>query len=342
MTKTIQNNKPLQKLDNKLFFSPKRILYFLIVVAVFSAGFLVKKNLDVNKFKKQIIPEAVKQVIGDPNAKFTVNSVKETSGVYEFELTIGEGSNGQKYTSYISKDGKILFVSGVKLERSNKKETTQTTTPQKLTCNDVNKASSPSLTAFVVADCPYGLQMQRVFKQSINELPALATKLAVRYIGSIVDNKITSMHGDKEATENLRQICIREEQKDKYWDYVSCYMKEGKTDQCLTQTGVDINGLQSCMSESDRGLKYAKQDFDLAEKLKVSASPTLVANNSQVVSEFDFGGRVPNAIKDILCCASQNKADFCNQTISKEAVATSFSVSDVAGTATQTTGGCGN
>jgi hypothetical protein len=33
----------------------------------------------------------------------------------------------------------------------------------------------------------------------------------------VKNGKIASMHGDEEAKENLRQICIREEQKDKYW-----------------------------------------------------------------------------------------------------------------------------
>jgi len=40
-----------------------------------------------------------------------------------------------------------------------------------------------------------------------------------------VNNTIKSMHGAAEAQENLRQICIREEQSGKYWDYVRCYIE---------------------------------------------------------------------------------------------------------------------
>jgi hypothetical protein len=150
------------------------------------------------------------------------------------------------------------------------------------------------------------------------------------------------MHGDAEAQENLRQICIREEQSDLYWPYVSCYMQEGKTDQCLATAGVDTTKLTACTGDAKRGLAYAQKDFTAGAKLNVSGSPTLVLNDSQVVSEFDFGGRVPNAMKTILCGGSKTPGDYCSTDISTKEMATSFSVSDEpAAAATATTSGAG-
>lgn len=321
----------------KTTHAPKReinsTLIFFLVILVLLAGLLFKKitgETGLNKVKTKIIPEAVKKIMGNAETKFKVESVKELSGIYEFILSIESGATPQKYTSYITKDGKVIFTSGIKLDDLNKK--TDTTTPaKKLTCNDLNKAEKSKLTAFIVADCPYGLQMQRVFKIALNELPQLQDYLEVKYIGAVADGKITSMHGDKEAEENLRQICIREEQKSSYWDYLACYMKKGESENCLSSTGIDTANLSICTEDSNRGLKYAKGDFDLANKFKVSGSPTLLLNEAQIVSEFDFGGRVANAIKEVVCCGSKTKADFCSQEISKDNLASSYSEDDVAG-----------
>ncbi len=301
------------------------ILLAIIILGAITIPLLYSKN-NLNKFKTKIIPDAIKQVINNPETKFSIGKVKETSGVYEFELTIGEGTNSQKYTSYISKDGKVLFTSGIVL----KKEDKPTPTPvKKASCNDLEKSDKPSLTAFVVANCPFGLQMQRLYSKALGELSDLSKYLEIKYIGSVTDGKITSMHGDEEAQENLRQICIREEQPTKYWPYVSCYMKaEGQSANCLTTTGIDQVALTTCTTDANKGLKYAQADFDLANKFGVSGSPTLLLNNKETVSEFDFGGRVADAVKQIVCCGSKTKPAFCNKTLSKEEVASAFSETD--------------
>jgi hypothetical protein len=119
-------------------------------------------------------------------------------------------------------------------------------------------------------------------------------------------------------------------------------MQEGKTDACNTTAGIDTIRLNACTTDSSRGLKYAKVDFDLANRFQVSGSPSLLINNKQIVSEFDFGGRVPNAIKQIVCCGSSEKAGFCNSDISKDEVATSFSLTDAPATGASNAASCGN
>lgn len=303
------------------------ILFVLLAVLI---GLIVVQKItgenSLAKLKKQVIPDAIKKVINNPDTKFTIDDIRETNGVYEMSLSV----SGQKYTSYMTKDAKILFISGVKLDTLNNQTKTSNETAKKLTCNDLKKTDSPNLTAFIVADCPFGLQMQRVFKKTISEAPEMLSSLTVKYIGSIDNGKITSMHGDKEAQENLKQICIREEQKPKYWDYVSCYMQEGKSDECSTTSGIDTTQLSSCISDANRGLKYAKVDFDLANKLSVGSSPTLVLNDNQVISEFDFDGRVANSLSQIVCCASNTKPGFCSKELSKTELATAYSKTDEA------------
>jgi len=333
----------------KKFLPKNNIIYPIIIVLIVIIAVLVKGVIDdkvKDNFKKTVIPGTIKKLVSG-NAKISVGNIKDVSGVYEFELNIGaDKTNTQKYTSYISKDGKILFTSGIKLEELNKQvlgDSTKTQEQKKLTCNDVKKSDTPKLTAFVVSKCPFGLQTQRLFKKVIAEQPALAQNLDIKYIGAIENNKVTSMHGDEEAQENLRQICIREEQKDKYWTYVSCYMQEGKSEDCLASQAVDTVKVKSCMEDVTRGNAYAKKDFDLANKYQVTGSPTLLSNDSQTVSEFDFGGRVANSIKELVCCASNSKADYCTKELTKTEIASSFSKTDEVATGTDaSSASCGN
>ena len=204
--------------------SVSKTIILLLLTAVAAAGlyfykYQTKKNLD--NFQNKIIPEAIKKVVGDPSVIIKdIKNLKETSGLYSFDFTFESNGSPRTYSSYISKDGAILFQSGIEIAKIGVAAAASSPAP-KLTCADISKNDKPDLTAFVVADCPFGLQMQRVFKKAISEEINLKNYLTVRYLGAITDAKITSMHGDKEAQENLRQICLREEQKDKYWNLIN-------------------------------------------------------------------------------------------------------------------------
>ena len=203
-------------------------------------------------------------------------------------------------------------------------------TPEQV-CINMTKSDQPLLQAFVVSKCPFGLQMQRIMADIISESKETEKYLIVRYIGSVDEenNTIKAMHGDVEAQENLRQICIREEQPDKYWDYVRCYMREGKTADCLESVSVDVDELDSCTNDTSRGLVYSQEDFDLANKFKITGSPTMLMND-QIVKESDFAtnttnGRSPEAVKDLLCCGFNEEPSFCSRELNESRAATMFS-----------------
>lgn len=318
----------LKFLKHKNLFSfivPVVIITLLAVVAV------AKVNRDrMVTLKTKTIPEIVAKVAGDPTIKVKdVAKLKKVSGVYQFELNLDIGGTARTFTSYMTKDGKIFFTTGsVVSELGKAPAAAQQQDQPKLTCADVKKADSVKLTAYVVSQCPFGLQMQRVMNKAIGEQPALASVFDVKYIGAITNGKITSMHGDAEAQENLRQICIREEQKTLYWPYVSCYMKEGKSDACLSQTGVNTGKLNTCMTDTNKGNAYAQKDFDVQNKFNIGSSPTLLVNDSQIVSEFDFGGRTADALKQVACCGSNTQGSYCSKALSTDQVATAFSVTE--------------
>jgi len=327
----------MKKQMSKKSSRSKIIIGLLIVLALGIGGFLKINRDQMVQARSKKIPEIVKKL--DPSLKLNdVANLKETSGIYSFDLKLEVQGKEQKFTSYMTKDGKLFFTGGIIVADLDKKPNAQgqPIEPKTVTCQDVKKADTANLTAFIVSDCPYGLQMQRLMKVATGESQDIGTYFSVKYIGSIENGKITSMHGDSEAQENLRQICIREEQRNLYWPYVSCYMKEqGKSSDCLTQTQVNQTQLTSCMNDAQKGLAYAQKDFDAAKALNIGGSPTLVIND-MTVSEFDFGGRNVDALKQIICCGSNTKPGFCDKTLTKEDVAIAFSATDkgeVAGSA---------
>jgi hypothetical protein len=317
------------------FFKHKNLFFFVIpvlIIALLVGVVIVKMNRDRKvTLVTKTIPEIVQKLGGALAKENPVTNIRSESGLYVFDLNIDANGTPQKFTSYITKDGKIFFTGGTKVSELGKTPATaQQPAQAKLTCADVKKADAAKVTAYVVSNCPYGLQMQRLMNKAIGEQPALANIFDVKYIGAITDGKITSMHGDAEAQENLRQICIREEQKTLYWPYVGCYMKEGKTDACLAQVGVNTSNLTACTTDAKRGLAFAQKDFDLQAKYNVGSSPTLLVNDSQIVSESDFGGRTADALKQVACCGSTTAGAYCSKDLTKTDVATAFSLTEAA------------
>lgn len=268
-------------------------------------------------------------------------SVTDENGIYKISFKIGESEDS--YTSYVTKDGRYLFPGGYDLmattTNSNSSDSNNNGNSQPTaTCETVNKAEKSALEAFVVSKCPYGLQMQRILYEIVKNIPSLAKNIKVRYIGSVENNQITSMHGDEEAQENLRQICIREEQSDKYWNYIGCHIKTGKVDDCLTSANVNKTQLNTCVTDASKGLTYAEADFNLQEQYLVAGSPTLFLNGGEV-SEFDFGGRTAEAAKNLLCCGFSQTPGVCTQKLTENSAATGYS-EDYAGSGDSASGDC--
>jgi hypothetical protein len=161
-------------------------------------------------------------------------------------------------------------------------------------------------------------------------------------MGSVVNGKITAMHGDAEAQENLRQICIRDEQNSKYWSYINCHIKKGDVDGCLTTAGIDKTKLNSCTTDPNKGLKYAQVDFDMQNKYDVTGSPTLILQDGQI-SEFDFGGRNTEALKNMICAGFNSQPGICGTKLNTASAASSFSetyASSAAAASANTQAGC--
>ncbi len=314
----------------KLNIDKNLILIVLAISSIVVTGALIFTN-NSNSSPKVIAQNSVDYLnknILQKGQTATLVSFSEESGVIKINMNVG----GNNYNSYVTKDGKIFFPEGLSLDLKptepavqNQDNSNNSAAKTSQTCDSLAKVDKPLLEAYVVSKCPFGLQMQRAMAEAVKNIPALAEFVKVRYIGEIYNGAVTAMHGDAEAEENLRQICIREEQPEKYWDYISCHIKAGDVNGCLDTAGIDQNKLSTCVKDSSRGIAYAKEDFSLNSKYNITGSPTLVLN-SQPVSEYDFGGRSSEAIKNIVSCSSKGGQAFSSTKLDTNEAATSFSL----------------
>ncbi|MFA6190155.1 MAG: hypothetical protein WC711_01420 [Candidatus Staskawiczbacteria bacterium] len=315
----------LKKIHSKM--NKNTILISIAVVAVVVVGVLIFNKSDggfsltsiFGMSDKQVAENTIKYINDNQLSQTPASLVKFSgeSGLVKVTIKIGEN----EFDSYATKDGKLMFPQAFELtpKKDDGKSATSNTTPTEIT-----KTDAPMLEAFVVARCPYGLQIQRAMADAVKNMPSLAPYMKARYIGEVSGNTITAMHGDAEAKENLRQICIREEQPTKYWNYVACQMKSGDTAGCQTSTGIDSAKLNSCISTPSKGVAYAKVDFDLSAKYGASGSPTMILNGT-TVSESNYGGRSSDGIKSMICGGFNTPASFCSTALNTAEAAISFS-----------------
>ena len=246
--------------------------------------------------------------------------VVENNGLYKMKTNI----NGQELDLYISSNGKLLFTQFIDLESEPESNEEGEEKSQEIPKQDV-----PDVKLFVMSYCPYGLQAQKMFLPVYDLLKDKA-KMKVYFVNYI-------MHEKQEIDENLRQYCIQEEEKEKYGDYLSCFVKEGDFESCLSEANIDKAKLSQCISDTDTEYNitanYENKDtwlngnfplFDvqkeLNEKYEVRGSPTVVIND-QVVS---INPRSPEKFKETICQAFTTEPEECSQELSSEALTPGF------------------
>lgn len=243
-------------------------------------------------------------------------STSEENGVYKFKFKIEQN----EYDSYVTRDGKFLFVEAIDLEAG--PESGQETV-------EAAPRDTPDVKLFVMSYCPYGLQMQKAFLPVYDLLKDKA-EMGVYFVNYIMHEKI-------EIDENLRQYCLQKNEKEKYDDYLKCFVKEGNAEGCLSQVSVNREMLSGCISQTDQeyqiysqyqdentwlGGSFPRFDVhkDLNERYGISGSPTLVIND-QIVN---VSARSPEKIKEVICQAFNNPPQECSQILSDIASSPGF------------------
>jgi thioredoxin-related protein len=248
-------------------------------------------------------------------ATATLKEATEESGVYKILFTV----EGQDYTFYNSKDGKLLFTSGGPMpEETTEQETSET--------SDIPKTDKSQALLFVMSYCPYGNQAEAAMKPVVDLLGNKAD-IQLHYViysnyqggGSKYcldkDNKYCSMHGIQELNQDVREMCVQKYQQDKLWSFIEAVNSgctSANVDSCweavAKSVGIDTAKIKTC--QKNEALTLLEQEVQLAKKYGVSGSPQLVINDKEY-----SGARSAAGYKAAICAGFNSAPSECSQEV---------------------------
>lgn len=243
--------------------------------------------------------------------------------LYKITLTIED----QDTIIYSSLDGEMLFLSpGITKSQILEQLDTQ---EQANVQDEIPKTDKSVVEVFVMSHCPYGTQIEKGLIPVYNLLKEDAD-IQIKFADY-------AMHGEVEVLEELNQYCIEKELgKDKYFEYLSCFLEDGKTNSCLERANITDDQISSCISSTDQEFDITKNLNDQSTwkgsfptfnvflpdvtKYGVQGSPTTVINGVVVKSM----PRSPQGILDTICDSFTEQPSACSTELSTETPAPGF------------------
>ena len=282
------------------------VLAVLLLISLFT-GF---KLFDLGSNKDNVASETLEYINtnmlqGQASAKLT--AVNEEHGLYKMTLSL----SGNNVDGYVTKDGALFFTQAIDTSGAGP----QVTPPAAQPTPEVVKSDKPVVELFVMSHCPFGTQAEKGMLPIAN---LLGDKIdfSIKYV-------YYAMHGKEELDEQSKQVCIQDEQNDKFSDYLSCFLEAGDTESCLKEAKIDTAALTKCVAQLDKDYKITEKfnqqstwlsgkfplfDVHKAEndKYQIKGSPGLVINGAQANS-----ARSPAAYLSTVCAAFNEVPEEC-------------------------------
>ncbi len=295
-------HKPQTDITHKIRANP--FILSTLVLGVLAVVLLIVvasgNSITGNVISKTQAGEVLANFAESQGTDIEVTNIEKENGFYKVLYSTEQGSS----SVYVTLDGKNL-INGMIPITSSQDDSDNSASANEV---DVPKADVPVVELFVMSYCPYGTQAE---KGIIPVVELLGDK--IDFTLRFVDYAMHPTSGEVE--ENLREYCIQKEQEDKFMDYLACFLKEGDSDGCLIETGVDTEMMNSCYDSANKEFSIIENledksswlngrypmfntDKDLNDEYGVRGSPTLVINGEQVSSSRD-----PASYLDVVCQA---------------------------------------
>ncbi len=301
------------KVNNKKEMNITGLLLVVLLLVVAFVSFnglsLFSSKGDINKVAEDALSFINENILLEEGVMASLVEKVEESGLYRLKLKIGE----DEFDSYITKDGEILFPQFIKIKED----------PEEELLAGIEKTDRPDVRLFVMSYCPYGLQVQKAFLPVYDLLKGKAD-MGVYFVNYVMHDKI-------EIDENLKQYCIQKEEQEKYFDYLSCFVQDGDSEECFESANIDRTKIADCVLNTDEQYKITEQYNDkktwinekyptfnvhsnLNEEYGVGGSPTVVINGKII----NIDPRSPEKFKQIICQHFSTVPVECSQDLSQE------------------------
>ncbi len=241
----------------------------------------------------------------------TIENVTSTGALYKFALKV----SGQKYESYMTKDGSLLFPQAYELESKQATSSDQGQNQNK----EIPQKETPEVELFVQSFCPYGSQAENTMKP-VYDLLGDKVDWKVNFIASEQNGSFSSLHGSKEVTQDKRELCVIENQGLSEWFDFATYVNDncGSEGACwedaASKTDLSTASLSSCVE--GKGSDLLSEDASVTSERGVSASPTLFVNGVETQAVYEYGN--PNAYKEAICSGFEEKPAECEEELESQ------------------------
>ncbi len=307
----------------KKFLLPALIVIILLLIAggLYYLAQKKKNILSADESAAKVIDFINKKLL-QGQATAVLKSVTEESGVYKILFTV----EGQEYTFYNTKDGKLVFTSGGAMPEETTEESNQQQQETSTSQSQIAKKDKSQALLFVMSYCPYGNQAEELM-MPVAALLGDKADIQVHYViysnysggGPKYcldkDNKYCSMHGIQELNQDVRELCVQKYQKDKFWDFVKAMNSSctsSNADSCWENVakglGINIEQVKNC--QKNEAITILEQEVQLNKKYGVTGSPQLVINDK----EYN-GTRSAEAYKSAICSGFNNPPAECSQQV---------------------------
>ncbi|MEM4260377.1 MAG: thioredoxin domain-containing protein [Candidatus Woesearchaeota archaeon] len=298
---------------------------------------LSKREVDINSNEgKSLIKKYYLEMV--PSYLLSSNVV-ETDAYFQnpqLQSVFQQVSDMYKIRDEVS--GATRFIDPVK-QAAYEKQLEDQAALQRQKLGIVEGSKKPQIDFFVMSYCPYGNQAEEGIEGAYQILKDKAIFIP-RYViysnyggGSsnycIDSGKYCSMHGIQELNQDIRELCVYNNDGIDAWFKFALAMNTKcnaqNADTCWENVakdlGLDTVKIKNC--QETQGISLSKQQKELNDVLDVSGSPTIFING-----ESYSGGRAPSDFLAAICAKFDQKPIECNSVVPST-------------TTTTPTGGCG-
>lgn len=198
---------------------------------------------------------------------------------------------------------------------------------------NITEGGKPQLDFFVMSFCPYGIQAENGIipvQESLGDKAEFVPHFVIYSSGSGCreaedGSQYCSMHGAGELNEDIRQLCIYEDQQDKFFPYIKAVSEkygagevsssniDDKWKDIAEEVGVDVAAVEECYDDEDRVLSMLAREQELNSLLNVRGSPTVFLNGAKY-----SGGRSPDNFLQAVCSEFDEPPAGCETQLSTE------------------------
>ena len=272
------------------------VIALLLIISVFTHGFGIKSITGATSFDiENQVKDYIEKNLVNPETKVVVSDLQEENGIYKVSIEV----SGQKFDSYVSQDGKLLFPTVIDMTKEILPLQQEVSPQQKIVDvsadDDAVKGAKNALVTIIEFsdyDCPFcGRHFRETLPQIIKEyVDTGKVKLVFR------DFPLSFHENAQKAAEAAE--CAGEQEK--YWEmHDKLFENQDALDVSSLKTysqqiGLNTREFNKCLDSGEMADEI-KKDISDGESAGVSGTPAFFING-----RFLSGAQPFSAFKQII------------------------------------------